>query len=149
MAESLEYYSILADYQGVISPDFSVFWNYPLFIQFESVCRSRVIGSWLQQNGVPVIPCVRWGKKDTFGFAFEGIESGGTVAVGTAGCMREKEIRQVFEEGFPIMLERISPRRVVVYGSRRSPVFNEAEQVGIEIVSFDTNTASVFAKKVS
>lgn len=144
-----KYYSILADHQGVISPDFSIFWDYPLFIQFESVCRSRIIGSWLQQNGIPVIPCVRWGKKETFSFAFEGIESGGTVAVGTAGCMREKEIRQVFEEGFPAMLERINPRRVVVYGSRRSPVFSEAEQAGIEIVSFETNTASVFDKKVS
>lgn len=143
------YLPILQRFEGVISPDFSIFWNYPLYLQLQSVARSREIGSWLQRNGVPVIPCVRWGKEKTYEFAFDGIEPGGTIAVGTAGCMREKESRAVFEEGFPVMLGTLRPRRIIVYGSARSTVFSEAEKKGIEIMPFQTSTSLVFERMAS
>ena len=141
------YLPILARYDGVISPDCSVFWDYPLYRQIRSIGQSREIGAWLQRNGIPVIPCVRWGKKETYGFAFDGIEPGGTIAVGTAGAMREKESRKVFEDGFGPMLNSVSPSRIIVYGSRKSPVFDEAEDLGIEIIQFDTETAKAFMNR--
>lgn len=141
------YLPILARFDGAISPDCSVFWGYPLYRQLQSIARSREIGAWLQRNGVSVIPCVRWGKEDTYGFAFDGIEPGGTVAVGTAGAMRDKETRRVFEAGFGPMLEALAPKRIVVYGSRRSAVFADAEECEIEILQFDTDTAKMFSKR--
>ena len=90
---------------------------------------------------------MRWGQKETYCFAFEGIEPGGTIAVGTAGAMREKDARKVFEDGFGPMLDAIAPRRIIVYGSRESPVFKEAESAGIEIVQFDTETAKAFMNR--
>ena len=141
------YLPILARYDGVISPDCSVFWGYPIYRQLHSISQNREIGAWLQRNGIPVIPCVRWGKKETYGFAFDGIEPGGTIAVGTAGAMREKETRKVFENGFEPMLDAIAPRRIIVYGSRKSPVFKEAEDLGIAIVQFDTETAKAFMNR--
>ena len=141
------YLPILARYDGVISPDCSVFWGYPLYRQIRSIGESREIGAWLQRNGIPVIPCVRWGKKETYGFAFDGIEPGGTIAVGTAGAMREKESRKVFEDGFGPMLNSVSPNRIIVYGSRKSTVFDEAEDLGVEIIQFDTETAKAFMNR--
>lgn len=141
------YLPILARCDGVISPDCSVFWDYPLYRQIRSIGQSREIGAWLQRNGIPVIPCMRWGKKETYSFAFDGVEAGGTIAVGTAGGMREKETRKVFESGFGPMLDAVAPRRIVVYGSRSSHVFNEAERAGIEIVQFDTETAKAFMSR--
>ena len=141
------YLPILSRFDGVIPPDCSVFWGYPLYRQLESVSRSREIGSWLQRNGIPVIPCVRWGKEDTYNFAFDGIEPGGTIAVGTAGAMREKETRKIFESGFEPMLDAVAPKRIIVYGSRRSCVFALAEERGVEIVQFDTDTARAFSKR--
>lgn len=142
-----KYLPILAKFNGVISPDFSIMWDYPRYMQFESTCHNREIGSWLQRNGVTVIPCVRWGKKDTYDFAFDGVEQGGTIAVGTAGTMREKEARQVFEDGFELMLKRIQPKRIVVYGSARSKVFESAANDGIEVIPFETATATIFRKQ--
>lgn len=141
------YLPILARFEGVISPDCSVFWNYPRYRQLQSVARSREIGSWLQRNGVPVIPCVRWGKQDTYEFAFDGIAPGGTVAVGTVGAMRDSEARNVFEAGFEPMLEAVEPRRIVVYGSRKSSVFEVAERHGIEVLQFDSEIAKVFSRR--
>ena len=143
------YLPILARYEGVISPDCSVFWNYPRYRQLQSICQSREVGSWLQRNGIPVIPCIRWGKEETYDFAFDGVEPGGTIAVGTAGAMREKEAREVFEKGFHPMLERLQPKRIVVYGSRKSQVFELAEHSGIEVIQFDTETSKAFAKAVA
>lgn len=143
------YLPILQRFEGVISPDFSIFWNYPLYLQLQSVARSREIGSWLQRNGVSVIPCVRWGKEETYDFAFDGIEPGGTIAVGTAGCMREKESRIVFEKGFPEMLEILRPKRIIVYGSARNRVFADAEDRGIEVKAFQTSTSLAFERLVS
>lgn len=142
-----KYLPILAKFNGVISSDFSIMWDYPRYMQFESTCHNREIGSWLQRNGVTVIPCVRWGKKDTYDFAFDGVEQGGTIAVGTAGTMREKEARRVFEAGFEFMLERIQPKRIVVYGSARSKVFESAANDGIEVIPFETATATIFRKQ--
>lgn len=141
------YLPILARFGGVISPDCSVFWGYPLYRQLQSISLSREVGAWLQRNGIPVIPCVRWGKAETFDFAFDGIEPGGTIAVGTAGAMRTKEAREVFEAGFEPMLKAVAPSRIIVYGSRKSPVFMLAEERGIKIVQFDTDTAKVFSKR--
>lgn len=143
------YLPILQRFEGVVSPDFSIFWNYPLYLQLQSVARSREIGSWLQRNGVPVIPCVRWGKEETYGFAFDGIEPGGTVAVGTAGCMREKESRRVFEEGFPVMFERLRPERIIVYGSAKDSVFSSVEEKGVEVKVFQTSTSLAFERLAS
>lgn len=143
------YLPIIAQFDGAVSPDCSVFWRYPRYRQLQSIAQSREIGAWMQRNGVPVIPCVRWGEKNTYSFAFDGIEPGGTIAVGTAGAMREKETRKVFEDGFEPMLHAIAPKRIVVYGSRRSPVFEEAEQSGVKIVQFDTDTSKVFSRMCS
>lgn len=142
-----KYLPTLACYNGVIAPDFSVFWELPLYIQIQSIGRSRQFASWLRQNGLNVIPCIRWGKEETYPYAFGGVESGGTVAVGTAGCMREKQSRRVFECGFGPMLEAVKPARVVVYGSARSGVFRKAEEHGIEIIAFESDTAQTFAKR--
>lgn len=138
------YLPILARFDGVVSPDCSVFWSYPLYRQLCSIGQSREIGAWLQRNGIPVVPCVRWGKEETYGFAFDGIEPGGTIAVGTAGAMREKEARDVFESGFVPMLDAVSPKRIVVYGSANSPVFKIAKDRGAEIIQFESETSKAF-----
>lgn len=143
------YLPILSKYKGVISPDFSVFWDYPLYMQLESICRSREIGSWLQRNGLNVIPCLRWGKEDTFEFAFDGVQPNATVAVGTLGCVRDKEARAVFENGFRKMLEVIEPKTVVVYGSINMPVFDEARSIDVKVVGFEDATSAVHRLKGS
>lgn len=139
------YLPILSRFEGVIAPDFSIFWDLPLFLQIESIGKSRLIGSWLQQNGLDVIPCIRWGKSETYPYAFGGIESGGTVAVGSVGCMANREAKKVFEDGFPVMLDTVKPKRVVVYGSVKSSVFSQANDGGVEVIPFSSSTSLHYA----
>ena len=141
------YLPILGRFAGAIAPDFSVMWGYEPFVQFESICRSRMIASWLQRSGLDVLPVVRWGKEVTYPFAFEGIEPGGTVAVGTVGCMRDREARDVFLNGFPVMLDTVRPRTVVVYGSIRDEMADAADHAGVSLVQRQSATAQVFSHK--
>ncbi len=51
-----KYLLIIKRFKGVITPDFSVYRDMPLVMQHWNIYRSRAIGYWLQENGVPVIP---------------------------------------------------------------------------------------------
>ena len=61
--------------------------------------------------------------------------------------MGDEETRLVFEQGFEPMLEVIQPKRITVYGSRKSYVFTKAEAQGIEIVAFESDTSKAFSKR--
>ena len=50
-----KYLPILAKFNGVICPDFSLYRDMPLIMQYWNIYRSRAIGRWLQDNGVSTI----------------------------------------------------------------------------------------------
>ena len=54
-----KYLPILKKFKGVICPDFSVYRDMPLVMQFWNIYRSHAIGRWLQDNGIDVIANVR------------------------------------------------------------------------------------------
>ena len=136
-----QYLPILKRFDGVISPDNSILWNAPYYKQIESIGNSRMMGSWLQRAGLNVIPCVRWGKKDSYDFAFDGIKPAGTVAVGTHGAVRCNETRKIFSQGIPELIKRIEPKTIVVYGSYRESMFEAALENNVRIINFDSQTA--------
>lgn len=139
--QPFRYLHILRKFDGVIAPDNSILWNAPYFKQIESIGNSRMMGSWLQRAGLNVIPCVRWGKKETYDFAFDGLQPEGTVAVGTHGAVRCNETRKIFSEGVPELVHRILPRTIIVYGSFKESMFEAALEEDIKIVNFDSQTA--------
>lgn len=84
-----KYLPILKKYAGVISPDFSVYRDMPLVIQQWNIYRSRAVGHWLQENGIPVITNVRGSDNRTYELCCTGVhrptrplQSGLTVALG-------------------------------------------------------------------
>ena len=121
---------------GVITPDFSLYRDMPLALQIESVFRNRAIGYWLQSNGIKIIPNIRWGDARTYGFAFDGVSCGGTVAVGSHGCIKSNIDRGCFVRGFNEMLRRLSPDTVVVYGRVPKEIDVEALKGSVNIISF-------------
>lgn len=135
------YLSVLSRFRGIISPDVSVFWNEPLYRQLRSISESREIGSWAQRNGIDVIANYRWGKPETYDFAFSGSQQGGTAAVGTIGCCQNPEIRDVFQNGLKELIRRIRPDCLVVCGEVRPDVFSCVYDAGIEVIPFETPTA--------
>lgn len=109
----------------------------PLALQIESVYRSRALGHWWQRNGLKIIPNVRWGDERTYEFAFDGIQQGGTVAVGSLGGLKNMENRRYFLQGFDEMLKRLCPDTVILYGSEPDLIRLPCLATGTTVIPFD------------
>ncbi len=141
------YLSILRRFNGVILPDFSVYRDMPYAMQLWNIYRSRAIGSWLQKNGVKVIVNIRYGDDRTYGFSCDGVPHGCTIAVGTHGTLKRSDDRRCFVEGLEVVIGKLQPSVIVVYGSAPENVFGAYREKGIKIVQFDSDFARVHGGK--
>ncbi len=104
-----KYLPMLKKFHGVISPDFSVQRNMPFILQAMSITMGRALGNFWQQNLIEVIPNVRFNGEKTYDIAFDGLDEHANLAIGTLGCLRNKEERKIFEAGLEEMMNRLHP----------------------------------------
>ena len=110
----------------------------PLVMQMWNTYRGRALANWMQSNEIEVIPNVRWNDERTYDFCFDGIERSKTVAVGTHGCIKRIEDRELFKAGLEKMVSRLSPKIIIVYGAVPDDIFKEYRESGIKIIPFDS-----------
>lgn len=103
-----------SQYRFLLTPDFSTYAEMDLWRQLESVAKNRWVGAYWQSEGLTVIPTVSWSDARSFEFCFDGIERNGIVAVGMIGC---KHSRLGFMRGYNEMLERLQPKKIIVFGT--------------------------------
>ena len=132
------YLNKLKRFRGIISPDFSLYRNMPLVMQEWNTYRGHALAHWLQENGMEVIPNVRFNDERTYEFCFDGIEKNKTVAVGTHGCIKRIEDRELFKVGLEEMVKRLSPKTIIVYGAVPNDIFKAYSERGIEIIPFES-----------
>lgn len=83
--EPEKYIERLKQFKAVVSPDFSLYTDFPRALQILSCYRRQWCGAYWQYRGIDVIPDVIWGDKGSYDYCFDGIPKGGTVAVSTVG----------------------------------------------------------------
>ena len=110
--------AVLKQYDGVLSPDFSMYTTYPLAFQIWQIYRNRWCARYWQQNGIKVIPTVSWSDESSYKYAFLGLEKKSTVAVSTLGILNYEENRKLFMQGFEEMLKQLEPKHILIYGNR-------------------------------
>ena len=141
------YLSLFQRSAGVITPDFSVYFDMPFHLQINNVARNRALGHWLEENGVPVIPNVRWGERRTYDFVFAGIPQHSVVAVGSHGCLKNNDSRFYFVMGLQEMIARLEPSAIVVVGKAPDSIFASVRDQGIKVVNFESQTALFFSNR--
>ena len=119
-------------FKAVLTPDFSMFVEMPIALQLFATFKNRWVGAFLQEQGIKVIPTVRWGDLASFNFCFDGIEKGSIVAVSTVGVKKQKSL---FMLGYNEMLSRIKPSKIICYGKP----FDEMKGDIIEVDYAKTN----------
>lgn len=137
-----KYLSIIKKFKGVITPDFSIYRDMPLVMQQWNIYRSRAIGYWLQENGVAVIPNIRFGDERTYKLSCAGIQKYGTIAVGSHGCIKSLSDRKYFVDGLEYILNILEPRILVVYGAAPNKIFLSYKEKDIEVLQFDSDFAN-------
>lgn len=142
-----KYLPLLRNFDGVISPDFSLYRCMPLAMQIWNTYRNRALAYWLQKNGVDVIPNVRWGDERTFAFCFDGIPMESTVAISTGGCIQKKSDRFYFKQGLQAMVERLRPRTIINYSCMPRDIFGPYLDAGMHIVQIPNYSITVREKE--
>ena len=111
------YVPMLLGFRYVMSPDFSMYADFPKAIQIYNHYRKHWIGAYLQEAGIRVIPTISWSTPASFEWCFDGEPVGGTVAVSSVGCMKHPESRRLFIQGYNEMVQRLHPEKIIFYGN--------------------------------
>lgn len=139
---------IIKHFNGIITPDFSTYIDFPDPIKRYNTYRMRAFGYWMYLNQIPVIHNVRWGTEETWNYCFDGIPQNSVIAIGTVASKLKSSVdRTIFEIGLKEAVRVISPSQIIIYGSTASPLLAELSQQGIPILSFPSKTNEVFARR--
>lgn len=130
----------LKRFEGIISPDLSVYRDMPLLQQLYNIYRNRTLAHWFSQQGIPVIPNIRWGDYRSYSAAFEGIEPNSTVCVSTVGTLVNDKDRLEFSLGFDAMMAALTPKTVIVYGSMPLDIFGKHQKGNTQFFQYDSDT---------
>ena len=132
---------------GMITPDFSTYADFPDPIKRNATYMMRAFGFYAGKQGVHVINNVRWGTAESWEYCFDGIPRHSTVSIGTvASNIRKLDNRPLFEGGFDKMIEALDPATIVVYGSANNPHVDRLKRLGVKILSFPSETNSAYKK---
>lgn len=125
LTATTRYLDRLKLYDGVITPDCTMLIGQSPCLQQANTYMNRAVGFFLQKNGIPVIPNIRWSDESSFEYCFLGVPKGSIVSVSTHGCLKSSEQKQMFKTGMVAMLEEIEPQAVLVHGFMPDSVFGD------------------------
>ena len=110
------YAHMLSGYQAVMTPDFSMFTDYPVAVQLYNHWRKHQLGAYWQSLGLTVIPSICWSDHDSYAWCFDGEPVGGTVAVSSVGTQKNPLARTLFLDGYAEMMRRLQPKKIIFFG---------------------------------
>lgn len=112
-----DYVNILSGFDCVLSPDFSLYSDFPVAMQIYNHYRKHWIAAYLQHNGINVIPTICWSDTSSFRWCFDGEPMHSTVAVSSVGTQRYNDDKIAFLRGYNAMMERIAPEKILFFGA--------------------------------
>ena len=112
----MNYIDLLQEFEFILTPDFSLYTDYPKALQIYNHWRKHWLGALWQAYGMTVIPTISWSDRESFSWCFDGTPVGGTVAVSSVGSQRSAESKSLFLDGWNEMLDRVKPETVIFYG---------------------------------
>ena len=112
-----KYIPLLSKFKYVLSPDFSMYTDYPKAMQMWKHYQKHWLGAYMELFGIKVITTVGWSDKDSFKWCFDGEPRNSIVAVSSIGTQKDKESKQLFLEGYNKMLEVLKPTKILFWGN--------------------------------
>lgn len=138
-----KYLEELKKFKAVISPDFSIYYDMIIPEQIYNTYMNRAMGAYYQNNGIKVIPNVRWGDSRSYEFCFEGLEKEGIYAIGSYGQIKKKANLYYFEKGLEEFFKRLNPKKVYIYGTMPDSIFDKYK-TRTELISIEPYTSKVY-----
>lgn len=111
------YIPTLEKFDFVLSPDFSLYTDFPVAMQIYNHYRKHWLAAFWESHGIEVIPTIGWSTPDSFDWCFDGEPVGGTVAVSSVGTQNDEYAKELFIAGYNEMIKRLSPETIIFYGN--------------------------------
>ena len=111
------YIDLFRRFRYVLTPDFSLYTDFPKALQIYNHYRKHWLGAYWQLNGINVIPTVCWSDKESFEWCFDGEPTHSVVAVSSVGTQRSKGTKRKFLDGYFEMVDRLQPTQIIFYGN--------------------------------
>lgn len=112
-----KYLKYLSRYDCVLSPDFSLYTDFPLAVSIFNHYRKHWLAAYWQECGITVIPTIRWMWPDSYDWCFDGEPKNSIVAVSNIKHVRNKKWKKMFDDGYNEMLKRLNPSKILFYGN--------------------------------
>lgn len=83
----------------ILSPDFSLYSDFPLAIQIYNHYRKHWLARFYQDRGAAVIPTIAWSDERSFEWCFDGEPRNSVVAVSVTGGLEARGEPRAFQAG--------------------------------------------------
>lgn len=121
----------------VLSPDFSLYSDFPLAIQIYNHYRKHWLVHFYQDRGITVIPTIAWSDENSFDWCFDGEPEHSIVAVSLIGVQRKKESADLFLDGYNEMKKRLNPTRIIcLTNTDKCDIIKDEKAVLINVSTF-------------
>ena len=134
-----QYLKSLKTFESVIGPDASPYDNMPLVVQNSQIYINLAITYYLGKNGIKVIPNVRLGNDLTIP-SLKAYPRNTLISIGTHGFTWNKENRHKFKKQIEIVIDKLKPSGIVVYGPVSDYLFPPCLIKNIKIYQYDSYT---------
>lgn len=116
-AQREKYLHMFRRFGAVMTPDFSIYTDWPRMVQLWNHYRRHLIGAWMQEIGCKVYPTITWGDESSYDFCFDGEPHHSTVCVSSVGTQRNPQAKKLFIAGYKKMMEVLQPETILFYGN--------------------------------
>jgi hypothetical protein len=141
------YIKIIKRFDGVITPDFSLYRSMSLAQQIWNTYRNRVLGFWINNQGIPTIPNVRYGDERTYDFCFDGIPKNSIIAIGMHGCAKHPMDIKYHQSGIEETINRLHPCMILLYGAVPGEIRLLLEQKKQSFIKLKSGIAKIYSRE--
>ena len=110
------YVNLLSRFEGVLSPDFSVYYDMPVHMKRWNIYRNKFMSAYMNAHGLKVIPSIQIVDPGLWCDAIDGIENGSVVSVNCVGIKRRYFAKRMFNQQMKYVYEMLNPEKVILYG---------------------------------
>ena len=109
------------NFAAAVSPNLSLWRGEPTAMHIYHTYLVRYVARMWQEMGIMIVPDINWADEASYEFCFDGIPKNAPVAsiqcrTSNAGTPEAVESKKYFLQGLRTALERLAPRKLLIYG---------------------------------
>ena len=136
-----KYVNMLRKTAGIIGFDFSVYIDMPLIQQKSQIYNNLSLSCFFGNEGVPVIPNIRYGVESTKDDFLAAIPKNTLIAFGTYGFIKSIKEQRTWFDTIHKIINILEPSAIVVYGTLPRDIKNIIALYGVPLYIYDSYTA--------